>query len=310
MLTYILNKRYTFSSASIIFRENNILGTPWQMGTYEIKDSKTVHAIWAGLTHILLFNVDYTEFTSIRTSDGDSLKGTIIHDKSNIPYVFIDYKDSSTELCMLGKKYNVDKSSQRENPGPNDSNHCHPYTLVYDALFRDNKDAKLMLCEIGIAEGRSLLMWNEYFTNAEIYGFDVWPRWIDNWTNNFSEYSRVHVNYMNVREVDKIVKPLTNTGVMFDCIIDDSTHSFYDIIRIIKNSLQYIKPGGMIIIEDIQKAFDEYWFYVELSPILSEFSKVYFIDLEHYRRNSGTVNNDKLLILVKKGHPIFSSSLF
>jgi hypothetical protein len=80
-------------------------------------------------------------------------------------------------------------------------------------------------------------------------------------------------------------------------------------IRIIKYSLPFLNPGGMIIIEDIQKSFDEYWFYTELFPLFHEFSLMYFIDLEHDRRNSGTINNDKLLILIKKGTPIFSSFL-
>lgn len=309
MLPVILNKSYAFSTASVIFRENGILGTPWAIGHYTIKDTFIVEATWDTLAHTFTFNTSYTEFTSVRKKDGQNMKGKLISDTSKIPHVYIDYKNASSELCILGRKYNVDKSSQRDNPGPNDANHCHPYTLVYNKLFSTQKDSPITFCEIGIADGRSLLMWNEYFTAAKIYGFERWPHWLTNWKTKYSELSRVSVNYMNVRKVDEITNPLTNTGVKYDCIIDDSTHSFYDMIRIIKSALPFVNPGGMILIEDIQKSFDEYWFYTELFPILHEFSLLYFIDLEHDRRNSGAINNDKMLILVKKGTPIFPSFL-
>jgi hypothetical protein len=93
------------------------------------------------------------------------------------------------------------------------------------------------------------------------------------------------------------------------CIIDDSTHSFYDMIRIIYKALSFVKPGGMIIIEDIQKLYDESWFYNELKPILNEFQTMFFVDLEHDRRNSGMIENDKVLVLIKNGPPIFNYSL-
>ena len=305
MLPAILNKTYSFSVAHVIFREMGLLGTPWAIGTYTIQGPFTVEATWAKLTHTFTFNESYTEFVSVRKKDGSISMGKLVHQKSASPSMYIDYKDSSTELCVLGKKYNVDKSSQRDNPGPNDSNHCHPYTLVYDALFKDKRHSPLTFCEIGIAEGRSLLMWNEYFTHATIYGYERWPRWLTQWKTNF-DLPRVKVNAMNVKNENEIVIPFTEAGVQYDCILDDSTHDFYDMIRIIRCAVPFVKPGGMIIIEDIQKSFDEYWFYSQLLPMAHEFSKMYFIDLEHNRRNSGAVNNDKLLILIKKGEPIFS----
>ena len=82
----------------------------------------------------------------------------------------INYKSNSSELCEIGKKYDTDKSSQRNNI--TDIRHCHPYTLFYDGLFKNKKNETLKIAELGILNGESLLMWKEYFTNAEIYGFD------------------------------------------------------------------------------------------------------------------------------------------
>ena len=50
----------------------------------------------------------------------------------------INYINNSSELCEIGKKYDTDKSSQRNNV--TDHRHCHPYTLFYDGLFKNKKD--------------------------------------------------------------------------------------------------------------------------------------------------------------------------
>jgi hypothetical protein len=81
----------------------------------------------------------------------------------------INYKNNSSELCEIGKKYDTDKSSQRNNVS--NIRHCHPYTLFYDGLFKNKRYEKIRIAEIGILEGASILMWKEYFVNAEIYGF-------------------------------------------------------------------------------------------------------------------------------------------
>ena len=310
-MSQIIGKYYTWGNVTIFFDINGILCTPWTMGDYQWLDSMTVRATWGGYSHILTFNKTFMAFNSVRSGDGEPVTSTLVEfaKDSTIPSIKIDYKDSVTDLCLLAKKYNIDKSSQRENPGPNDSNHCHPYSLLYSALFSKVKDTEMNFCEIGIAEGRSLLMWNEYLPNSQIYGFEFFQKWLDNWSTNHSDLTRVKVAAMDVRDDSSIVGPLETTGVLYDCIIDDSSHMFYDMIRIIKQSLPFLKPGGMIIVEDIRKSFDEAWFYNELKAVLDQFQKVFFVDLDHVRRNSGVVNNDKVLVLIKNGPTAFDFSL-
>jgi hypothetical protein len=90
----------------------------------------------------------------------------------------INYISNSSELCEIGKRYDTDKSSQRINV--TDSRHCHPYTLFYDGIFKNKKDEPLKIAELGILHGASILMWKEYFPNAEIYGFDYDSNLINN----------------------------------------------------------------------------------------------------------------------------------
>ena len=62
----------------------------------------------------------------------------------------------STILCSLAYKYGTDKVQ-------------HGYTLYYNELFKNSKNDKFNFLELGIFKGSSILMWNEYFINANIY---------------------------------------------------------------------------------------------------------------------------------------------
>uniref|UniRef100_A0A6C0DJB7 Methyltransferase n=1 Tax=viral metagenome TaxID=1070528 RepID=A0A6C0DJB7_9ZZZZ len=309
----LIGKTYTWEKMTISFLKNCTISIPWSMGigTYQWVDKNTIHATWSNILHILVFNSTFTEFKSFRKDTGTVVNGslTTLHSQSKFPSLYIDYKNSVSDLCLLSKQYNIDKSSQRDNPASNDGNHCHPYSLLYNALFHKNRNDAINFCEIGIAEGRSLCMWNDYFPNAQIYGYEYMKQWLDSWKNSHSDKSRITVNYMNVMNDPELIGPLREVNVQYDCIIDDSTHYYYDMIRIIYRAVSFLKPGGMIIIEDIRKAFDESWFYADLKDVKDEFEQIFFVDLEHDRRNSGMVNNDKVLILIKKGDPIFNYSL-
>ena len=49
----------------------------------------------------------------------------------------------------------------------------HGYIDIYHAYFKEIKDEKLKILEIGIADGYSLLTWSDYFKNSTIIGIDI-----------------------------------------------------------------------------------------------------------------------------------------
>lgn len=210
----------------------------------------------------------------------------------------INYKVNSCELCEIGKKYDTDKSSQRDNV--TDYRHCHPYTLFYDGLFRSKKHEKLEIAELGILDGASLLMWQEYFTNSQIYGFEYNTDLINNFKTKFNN-ERITLTNINVTSNDSIVKAFSELNKTYDIIIEDTTHQFEDQIRVIENTYQYLKPGGIMIIEDIFKSYKEEDYINRLKHLLHNFQDYYFIELDHTNRNSTGWDNDKLFILIKGG---------
>lgn len=255
--------------------------------------SKNVLSIFAVLFISILSQVDA----------GEQSPSTIIERQSvcTKPLSFcIDYKETSSELCWIGRKYDTDKSSQRKNVTNN--RHCHPYTLFYHSLFKDKRGEELVIAELGILHGASLLMWKDYFLKASIYGFEYNTEFINSFKKKYNN-DRIELVQLNVHDQLNIVEAFHSTGMQYDLIIDDTTHQFEDQLRVIENVHSYLKPGGMLIIEDIFKRYNEQDYLDRLQPILDNFQDYYFITLDHKNRCSTGWDNDKLFVLVKAGGP-------
>jgi len=224
----------------------------------------------------------------------------------NMETLKLNYLINSSELCQIGKKYDTDKSSQRSNVS--DSRHCHPYTLFYEGLFKNKRHDNINIAELGILDGGSLLMWREYFTNAEIYGFEYDNNLIKIFKQKFDN-NRITLANIDVTKEESISNSFRELNVLYDIIIEDTTHQFEDQIRVIFNCYQYLKPGGILIIEDIFKSYNEKDYIDRLSSILEQFQDYYFVELDHVNKNSTNWNNDKLFVLVKTGQePIFKNN--
>jgi predicted O-methyltransferase YrrM len=218
----------------------------------------------------------------------------------------INYNNTISDLCLIGKKYDTDKSSQRNDV--TDTRHCHPYTLFYDSLFKNKKNEQLKIAELGILEGSSLRMWKDYFINSEIFGFEYDNNYISNFKNNFNN-ERITLEFIDVTNKSSIINAFSKLNIMYDIIIEDTTHLFEHQINVIENTYQYLKPGGVLIIEDIFKAYKESDYIDRLKPILHHFQDYYFIELDHINKNSTGWNNDKLFILIKgEDTPIFKNT--
>lgn len=218
----------------------------------------------------------------------------------------IDYKLNRSELCDIGRKYDTDKSAFRYNV--TNVRHCHPYTLFYDSIFKGKKNETLHIAELGILYGSSLLMWQEYFPKSYLYGFEFDENLLSHFKNEFNN-ERITLESMDVTQISSIQNAYKKVNMVYDLIIDDTTHQFEDQIRIIENSIDYLKPGGMLIIEDIFKSNKEDDYIKRLEMILHNFQEYYFVELDHVNRNSTGWENDKLFILIKNGaKPIFSNN--
>ena len=112
--------------------------------------------------------------------------------------IMINSTNSITDLCKLGVKYPTDKSPYVINNTPNGSGHRHPYTSVYNILFSTLRYKKIKLSEIGILDNMSMTCWREYFTNADLFGFDYKQEYID--LSRKSNLDETIYDYINIKE--------------------------------------------------------------------------------------------------------------
>ena len=49
----------------------------------------------------------------------------------------------------------------------------HEYAKIYFSYLEKLKDKKLNILEIGVADGKSLKAWSDYFSNSTIIGIDI-----------------------------------------------------------------------------------------------------------------------------------------
>lgn len=131
----------------------------------------------------------------------------------------------------------------------------HNFTSIYNRLFESIRfDVKSVL-EIGVFQGSSLRMWEEFFPYAKIYGVDYDPRNVYN-----SERAKTFV----FEQTDKIAlqKMFETIGSDLDIIIDDGSHDIFDQQKTFLSIFKNLKSKGFYVVEDLHSSTNSYahWF--------------------------------------------------
>ena len=206
----------------------------------------------------------------------------------------IDSHDAKTDLCVFGDK--TDKS-------PHNvwlHYHKHPYTPIYSLLLGPYRNKVINFCEIGVAGGDSITMWKKYFhEDTQIFGMDSSPGYLEMLKEK--EYPNVFPIHIDVTNEEYMREKLNEINITFDIILDDSDHTIDSQRKIVKSFLPFLKAGGLLIIEDVNRSesAEKYEAYFG-EELLNNFESIYYIKAEHKNRFSGDYNNDSLLIFIKK----------
>jgi SAM-dependent methyltransferase len=152
------------------------------------------------------------------------------------------------DLDILAKKYNTDKQTNSQGQAV-----YHGYTTYYKQLFDNIRTNKMNVLEIGVREGASHKMWEEYFENSVIYGVD-----------NLSDIAitdEMKSNYVNSLQTERIKifigdqsdeKFMTDSlPSEFDIIIDDGSHRSWHQQKTLNFMFKKLKSGGIYVIEDL-----------------------------------------------------------
>jgi len=155
-----------------------------------------------------------------------------------------------------------------------DKNTVHSYLPLYQQLLVGKKETAKNVLEVGISVGGSIKLWNDFFTNACVYGVDiidinsVW----DGIKNN--EKIILHTS-TNAYDNDFFDNQLLNKNLKFDFMLDDGPHSLESMKQFIKLYSKIMTDDGILIIEDVPS-----WDWIdilknEVPDELKPFIKIY-----------------------------------
>jgi demethylmacrocin O-methyltransferase len=137
------------------------------------------------------------------------------------------------KLTQLGIKSKTDKSTY------------HKFTDFYYDFFKTYSSPRIL--EIGVFNFSSISMYLEYFDNPYIVGMDIDDK--NHYANG--KWKFIKGDQTNIEDLKKCVE----NEELFDIIIDDGGH-YMDQQQISFGFLiDYVKPGGYYILEDLHTSF-------------------------------------------------------
>lgn len=139
----------------------------------------------------------------------------------------------------------------------------HHYTLFYDEYLK-NEHFKSIL-EIGVKDGASLLLWQDSFPDAKIYGIDI----KDVSRKKLVVENKLWKIFQGDQADEDFLEKVVEYG-QFDLIIDDACHEPCKQVASLNYLWPHLSKNGWYVIEDIPgsdlKGDEPYKTIVSLCP--------------------------------------------
>ena len=145
-------------------------------------------------------------------------------------------------LDEIAKKYSTDKSENG-----------HGYCKYYDMVLAPIRNRNIVLLEIGIDQGASIKMWQEYFPQAVIHAIDLREAY------EYLHDGRTFTHVVDQSNKADLICFAENYPHGFDVVIDDGSHQSADMILTFETLFPYVESGGLYIIEDLLCDYDARW---------------------------------------------------
>lgn len=129
----------------------------------------------------------------------------------------------------------------------------HSYTEVYEKYFSPYRDKECKMFEIGINDprfpGASIKLWKSYLNKLYYLGYDI---------TDCSHFANPNENIFTFQgdqnNPSHLRKAIELHGNEWDIIIDDGSHFHEHQITTFNTLYEYVKPGGLFVIEDLHWA--------------------------------------------------------
>jgi hypothetical protein len=133
-----------------------------------------------------------------------------------------------------------------------DKNTTHSYLPLYQQLLVNKKETAKNVLEVGIWKGGgSIKLWNDFFTNAIVYGLDIIHINDIDTTSIKNNEKIILYTSIDAYNPDFFITNFLNKNIKFDFMLDDGPHTLETMRQFIKLYSQIMTDDGILIIEDI-----------------------------------------------------------
>lgn len=131
-----------------------------------------------------------------------------------------------------------------------DKNTVHSYLPLYQQLLKGKKDTAKNVLEVGISYGGSIKLWNDFFTNATVYGLDIIHS--DKvWTDIKNNKDIILYTSTDAYDTKFFTTNFLYKNIKCDFMLDDGPHTLESMKQFIILYSQIMTDDGILIIEDV-----------------------------------------------------------
>lgn len=135
--------------------------------------------------------------------------------------------------------------------GTDKSSIIHNYCVKYEKWLPFNRLEPLIILEIGVLGGESLMTWREYYPNSIIIGIDINPG-----CKIYESPEKKIFIEIGSQEDPEFLNMISNKWGPFDMVLDDGSHINSHVITSFNHLIDCVKSEGVYIIED---SCTSYW---------------------------------------------------
>lgn len=133
-----------------------------------------------------------------------------------------------------------------------DKGTVHAYIEQYESILAPYREKAKNVLEIGVFHGHSLRLWEQYFTNAKVYGIDCSETPVDGMADLRPMIAEGTHNILIGDATSKADIDRFFGKTKFDIVYDDGSHQLEHQLKTIEIFKNRLTSNGVIIIEDIQ----------------------------------------------------------
>jgi hypothetical protein len=152
-------------------------------------------------------------------------------------------------MSTLAQIYERYKSNAHMGVGFGDKGTVHSYIEVYEKVLAPYRKTAKNVLEIGLLNGDSLRMWEEYFDTENVQGVDIEEKPMGLFDLTHMVRDGHKITFFDASLPEEVSRHFI--GQVFDVVIEDASHALEHQLATYANMKPFMANDSIYIIEDV-----------------------------------------------------------